>query len=218
MLTDQQLINRLTQAQVKHLLHQGSQLWVLFEDDEYLWLTLDTVVQSIMAKRNPTQLLFNYHRQLIQYLPTQFNSMIELGLGGGSLARYLLQQNPQLDYTCIELSRLAIDWFQQYFNPQCAPVTLVHNDAATALVQQTQADVLLCDLFSDFGSPDFLFKAEFYQVCLTKFRQTMIINLLPRTEDELAQVIHLCQQVGLQPSQVIKLENMRNHLIILNKN
>ncbi|MFO6423420.1 spermidine synthase [Motilimonas sp. KMU-193] len=217
MLTDQQLINRLTQAQVKHLLHQDAQQWVLFEDQEYLWLTLDTVVQSIMAKAEPAQLMFNYHRQLIEHLPANFNSIIELGLGGGSLIRYLMQRHPQLNYTCVELSTIALDWFSQYFNPTQHPVTLIHGDAATELAQLPQADVLLCDLFSDFGSPACLFKTAFYQLCHRKFSQTMIINLLPRTPDEITQVVSLCQQAGLQPSRIIKLENMRNHLIIINK-
>ncbi|MCE2572698.1 spermidine synthase [Motilimonas eburnea] len=217
MLSDQQLINRLTQAQVKHLVHQDGQQWVLFEDQEYFWLTLNTVVQSIMAKAAPAQLIFNYHRQLVKHLPKQFNSMIELGLGGGSLIRYLLQQNSRLDYTCVELSPLAIDWFSQYFNPAGHPINLIQGDAATQLAQLPSAEVLLCDLFSDFGSPACLFELDFHRLCQTKFTHTMIINLLPRTMEELSQVVRLCQQVGIAPSQVIKLENMRNHLIILQK-
>lgn len=215
MLSDHELINRLSQAQVRHLVHQDEQQWVVFEDDEYFWLTLDTVVQSIMSKNQPEALQFGYHQTLLPYLPAQFDSIIELGLGGGSLVRHLYQRHPNITYTCVEKSQQAIDWFHAYFNPQQCPVNVLAADANLVLPRLTPADVLLCDLFSDFGSPAFLFQPEFYQTCADKFTDTLIINLLPRSQAELDRVTQLTTQQFEQVPDIVKVENMLNHLIVI---
>ncbi|MDO6526120.1 hypothetical protein Q4519_10545 [Motilimonas sp. 1_MG-2023] len=217
MLSDYELINRLSQAQVRHLVHQDDKQWVLFEDHDYLWLTLDTVVQSIMSKTEPSKLMLGYHHALLPHLPHHFESIIELGLGGGSLIRYLCDRQPDLKYTCIEQSQQVIDWFNDYFNPSQCQVKVLAADACAAITELAPADVMLCDLFSDFGSPAFLFDPAFYQACASKFSDTLIINLLPRQQDELDAVILLVTQQFKQTPQVIKVENMRNHLIVINK-
>ncbi|MCE2593940.1 hypothetical protein K6Y31_03820 [Motilimonas cestriensis] len=218
MLSDYDLINRLSQAQVRHLVHQDDKQWVLFEDHDYLWLTLDTVVQSIMSKAEPSKLMFGYHHTLLPHLPHHFESITELGLGGGSLIRYLCEKQPDLKYTCIEQSQQVIDWFNDYFNPSHCQVEVLAADASVAIADLAPADVVLCDLFSDFGSPDFIFQAKFYQNLRSKFNDTLIINLLPRNQSELDIVIQLSTQQFGQSPEVIKVADMRNHLIIIRNN
>lgn len=213
---DKHLITDLQHAQLMAYRQTPHGPVAIYQDNEYLWLSQDQQVQSVMAKQQPSALLFSYQQKIVEQLPKTFSSLLELGLGGGSFLRYLLAASPSLEYRCIEHNPALIDWFAEYFNPLQQTANILLQDAMTALAQQPVCDVLLADLYDDNGSPAFLFDADFYLACKAVVQKQLIINLLPRDEQQLNQAIGLMQDTFQQPATVTPFAGMKNRLLILN--
>lgn len=113
-----QLAKHIRQGKIIHY-HQGEESLSVSENLHYRWLSFDQVVQSVMLKRLPWRLTLPHQTALM--LPLLFiqpNCIVEFGLGGGNLARFLRHYLPRLQLYSIENSATVIECFNQYFNPQ----------------------------------------------------------------------------------------------------
>jgi len=130
------------------------------ENNHYRWMAFNDVVQSVMHKRKPWQLTLPH--QITLLLPLLFfkpNRIIELGLGGGNLTRFLQHLSPDVILTTIEHSQHVIDCFSQYFNPEEAVLDIICADGMTWLNQQSisnhknKFDWVICDVYQskEFG-------------------------------------------------------------------
>jgi len=155
----------------KHI-QQGSLLYFNCEDDaisvseneHYVWLAFGDVIQSVMLKRKPYQLTLPHQSAML--LPLLFfkpKEIVELGLGGGNLSRFLKHLDTELTIQSIECNKTVITCFDRYFNPENISIQ-VHCDRSENWLLQNQAaaiatlDWLVCDI---------------YQTQLADFSQTM---------------------------------------------
>jgi len=144
-----QLAKHISQGQIIHY-HQGNELLSVSENQYYRWLCFDQVVQSVMLKRLPWRLTLPHQTALM--LPLLFiqpNKVVELGLGGGNLARFLRHYFPQLQLYTIESSSAVIDCFDQYFNPQLQGFNLQCSSALDWIYhnKSLNADWIICDIY-----------------------------------------------------------------------
>lgn len=178
------------------LIHQdnveGSVLKVK-ENDEYRWFEYGgEVVQSLMCKTTPQKLLTPVSQSLLLFLlwkPSPLK-VLNLGLGGASIERYLASI-PNVDITSVESSQAIINMAERHFElPKRVNVVC---DKAEQFVYQhndkghIKYDVVVCDLFIEEKSPDFLFKDDFYsQVnAITTDKAVLMINLQAETNEQL---------------------------------
>jgi len=143
------LIKHIQQGQLTYL-SQSDELISVSENNHYRWLAFDDVVQSMMLKRQPWQLTFPHQISLLS--PLLFfrpKHVVEFGLGGGNLARFLLHYLPDLTLDTIEYSQEVIDCFTNYFNPQSAKVNLHHYTALDWLHynKRIKPDWFICDIY-----------------------------------------------------------------------
>ncbi|WDE04715.1 hypothetical protein SG34_025875 [Thalassomonas viridans] len=120
-----------TQFQQEKLLYfnQGQEAISVYENSYYRWLNFSGILQSLMLKSRPWQLTLPHHNTLL--LPLLFyrpKQVIELGLGGGNLLRFLKKVMPAIDLISIEYQQSVIDCFQHYFNPEDRSSILIHAD------------------------------------------------------------------------------------------
>ena len=88
------LVKHIQQGQLIYFTQNNDSISVS-ENQHYRWLTFDNVVQSMMLKRQPWQLTFPHQISLLS--PLLFfkpQEVVEFGLGGGNLARFLLHYLP----------------------------------------------------------------------------------------------------------------------------
>jgi len=143
------LAEHLSQGHILYLNH-NEELLSVSENNHYRWLAFDNVVQSVMLKCKPWQLTLPH--QIAMMLPLLFiqpQQVIEFGLGGGNLARFLRHYLPTLNLDTIEYSSAVIGCFEKYFNPQKQGFNL-HNNAALDWLhhnKKKQADWLICDIY-----------------------------------------------------------------------
>ncbi len=150
------LIKHIQQGQLTYL-SQSDELISVSENNHYRWLAFDDVVQSMMLKRQPWQLTFPHQISLLS--PLLFfrpKHVVEFGLGGGNLARFLLHYLPELTLDTIEYSQEVIDCFTQHFNPQSVNVNLHHQTALDWLHynKRIKPDWFICDIYQSSQSMD----------------------------------------------------------------
>jgi len=149
-----QLSKHVAQGKLLYL-SQGDEAISVSENEHYRWLAFthggtEQVIQSVMHKRKPYQLTLPHQTALL--LPLLFfrpTNIVELGLGGGNLDRFLTHLSADITLQSIEYSNTVISCFKRYFNPDNAIVNIQNNDSKQWLAQQgdNKPDWLICDIY-----------------------------------------------------------------------
>jgi spermidine synthase len=150
------LSKHIQQGQLTYFTH-SDELTSVSENKHYRWLSFDDVVQSMMLKRRPWQLTFPHQISLMSpLLFFQPKQIVEFGLGGGNLARFLLHHLPDLTLHTVEYSQEVIDCFTRFFNPQSVKVNLHHYSALDWLHhhKRIKPDWFICDIYQSSQSID----------------------------------------------------------------
>lgn len=200
-------------GQLTYWFHSQGPCLSVREDEHYRWLLLDQVVQSVCQKACP-EILCLPHQHLLQTLfPTHLNSILHLGLGGGDFVRWCHYRYPAIRQMAVDLNAEIVRLYQTYFQSE-ERIELAVADAFRFL-QETQSkyELVIIDLFADDGAPAALFRAETYQNLLKCVPASgrVIVNLLPRTSQEILQIQRLLRPWGEVAH--IQVAQYRNHLI-----
>jgi spermidine synthase len=143
------LAKHISQGKLLYFTH-GQDAISICENEHFRWITFEGVVQSIMHRRKPSLLTLPHH--LIIQLPLLFfrpDTVVELGLGGGNLARYVAQLDATISFISVEYNTEVIDAFEQYFNPDNIDITIINDRSENWLIhpQPAQVDWLVCDIY-----------------------------------------------------------------------
>jgi spermidine synthase len=192
------------------------------ENHCFRWIAFGDVIQSVMHKRKPW--LPTLPHQTIMLLPLIFfkpQNIIELGLGGGNLARFLSHLSDKISFTSVECNSVVIDCFEQYFNPQNAPISIIHNRAETWLMdkklskQHTKSlDWLICDVYQQ-QLIDFKETINLLEVFMSSISSNTCLSInLPDAND---QEVNLCLTIlhQLQSNHRILYFHVPNYLNIV---
>lgn len=126
-------------------------------------------VQSAMRLANPDALELSYARSMMSFLLfARPRRMLQIGLGGGSLAKYIYRHLPRTSITSIEINAEVIAAARNFFflPPDDERLTVILGDGA-AYVADGQADFdgLILDAFDGHAQPDALASEAFYRDC-----------------------------------------------------
>jgi spermidine synthase len=211
-----QLAKHLAQGRLVYLSQQQDAI-TISENDSYRWMAFSDVVQSVMHKRNPWQLTLPHQVALL--LPLLFFKpirIIELGLGGGNLTRFLQHLSIEIVLTTIEHSQCVIDSFEQHFNPKKEDIDIIFADGITWLAQQNASDIdwIICDVYQS---------QELGFDCIVKQLETLTSKLDPQAclsinlPDISDHDINLCLTIlqQLQSNHHITYFNIPNYLNII---
>lgn len=211
-----QLTKHLAQGRLVYLSQQQDAISVS-ENDYYRWMAFSDVVQSVMHKRKPCQLTLPH--QIAIMLPLLFfrpSRIIELGLGGGNLTRFLQHLSSDIKLTTLEYSQQVIDSFHEHFNPEQVDLDIVCADGMTWLIEQdaTELDWIICDVYQ---SQEFGFDAIIKQLeTLTdklNSQSCLSINLPDISDSDINLCLTILQQ--LKPDHHITYFNIPNYLNIV---
>ena len=149
-----QLTKHIAQGKLLYMSH-GEERLSVSENAYYRWLAFkndqgEQIIQSVMHKRKPWKLTLPHQTALL--LPLLFfkpTNVVELGLGGGNLDRFLAHTCTNISIKSIEYSAIVIENFTRYFNPDQAQIEIIHSNSHHWLTQQGKAtpDWLICDVY-----------------------------------------------------------------------
>ena len=148
-----QLAKHVAQGKLTYL-NQDKEAVSVSENEHYRWLAFtcnkdEQVIQSVMLKRKPWKLTLPHQTALM--LPLLFfkpSNVVELGLGGGNIQRFLNKVSTEITLQSIEHNSVVIDCFNKYFNPQNNQVNVIFSDSKHWLQHNNiNFDWYICDIY-----------------------------------------------------------------------
>ena len=129
----------------------------------------DIDIQSRMSVARPDELQFEYTRLMMGVLlfHPQPQSILMVGLGGGSLAKFCYKHLPHAHITVVEINPHVIALRHSFCIPDDdARFRVVQMDAAEYMAHTEQKfDVVFADGFDQHGLPEQLCSTQFYDDC-----------------------------------------------------
>ena len=163
------------------------------ENSQFRWLMFGNgVVQSAMSRTEPHRLVLPYTSSMLA--PLIFNHgprrVLSLGIGGGSLIRYLRATFPIMELIACDWSPAVVEIAKQYFG-QPEPdehFQIEVTDARELLVRAANQDIILVDVFDEAGMPQWIDSLNFLRACAGALSDDGIvaINLMPNDNTALA--------------------------------
>ncbi|TXH75277.1 polyamine aminopropyltransferase [Thiobacillus sp.] len=147
-------------------------------------------IQSAMRVNRPWDLELAYTRAMMGFL--MFNPMpqdvLMIGLGGGSLAKFIRKQRPQTHVTAVEIDPRVVAAARTHFElpPDDATLSVVEADGALYVRQHPcSADVILLDGFDAGNQVEALATQTFYAACrrVLKPGGILVVNLWGRDSE-----------------------------------
>ena len=147
-------------------------------------------IQSAMRVNRPWDLELAYTRAMMGFL--MFNPMpqdvLMIGLGGGSLAKFIRKQRPQTHVTAVEIDPRVVAAARTHFElpPDDATLSVVEADGAVYVRQHPgSADVILLDGFDAGNQVEALATQTFYAACrrVLKPGGILVVNLWGRDSE-----------------------------------
>ena len=135
------------------VIDDGNHRRLSFGDDDF---------QSCMVKQAPLQLQFDYLRAMVlaallqphtQPNAAAPNQVLLLGLGAGSLARFLHHYFPAIHLSVVELRQLVITVASQFFDlPDCPRLEVIQDNAADFLAyDNNHYTLVMSDIYTEEG-------------------------------------------------------------------
>ena len=165
----------------------------LHRNSQTLSLSLDSsLIQSCMSLSDPDELVLDYTRTMMGFLllnPAP-RTVLMIGLGGGSMLKYLYRHLPDASMTVVEINQEVIDMRHDFHIPHDDErLQILCADGATFVAKAPQRyDVILVDGFTGEGMPDALCSRSFYQHCKDALHPDglLIANVQADTQQTLA--------------------------------
>lgn len=138
----------------------------ILEDDLLRYLILDRTIQAVMWRADPVELFLPYTQLMtagLAFHPEPRRGLM-LGLGGGSLAKWLAARWAELDLTVVEVDPSVVRTAGRYFGYSPPAQHHVHVQDARAFLRRidTRYDVIWLDVFARHLIPFHLTTREFF--------------------------------------------------------
>ena len=156
----------------------------VYEDERTLAMHFDMgSTQSRMRRADPWALELDYTRTMMGFLLVQPApaSLLMIGLGGGSIAKYVYKHLPGCDITAVEINPHVIAMRDTFRVPRDDHRFRVTCDDGSAFIRQVprRYDVVMVDGFTYDGQPEALCTPEFYAHCRSSLNPNglLVVNL-----------------------------------------
>jgi len=135
--------------------------------------------QSCMDIFQPSRLVLSYTRAMMASLlfQPQPQKILMIGLGGGSIAKFLLQHYPDCSVDIVEIRADVVKIAHTYFNlPEDERMQIFIDDASRFLRNQNgryqQYDLIFIDAFNHDGVSESIKSFEFFEHCAERLNET----------------------------------------------
>ncbi|GGA86461.1 SAM-dependent methyltransferase [Neiella marina] len=205
---------------IVRLVRQGDHCIKVKENDQYRWLEINGIMQSLMKLNEPASPPLPPHQAISQiFPPTQGSGVaLELGLGGGTMQRYFARHRPNWQLTSVEIDPLILELFREHFAPQQSNNKSILERAERIITRFDDNSVngLIIDICTDEGLPEFLSDRYFWLEVerVLAPNPTVAVNLIPKDEQEWLRVTDLMRAILSVPLGWIQIPNHLNMLVV----
>lgn len=208
-------------GQLVHIAQDNLGVLEVIDDHSTRSLYFGTLArQSSMSHTDPVQLVLSYTRSMLAGLlfSPQPERILIVGLGGGSLLRFLVHHYPEAEITVVEYRQSVIDIAKRYFQlPDSDRVTLVCQDCASFVHGEpgSQFDLILLDAFDSGGIHPDVVCGDFLRACHRRLQPEGVIALnLWNTDRAACRANIRCFEAALSQRALRLPVEARNNLIV----
>jgi len=185
------------------------------------------ILQSTMLLADPNTLYLEYSQAMMCALLFQPAPAVVLlvGLGGGSLVKFLLEFCPRTKIDVAEINRDVIRVAREYFLlPESDRLRIMHTPGETIVAEQLSArcsyDLILVDAFDDSGPARPLLEEHFLENCrcLLARRGVFAMNLWNRPSDNFPAILATLENLFGQRLHRLLLDNYHSNAIVFGFN
>ncbi len=144
----------------------------------------NATVQSAMRLNAPFELELTYTRGMMCFLlfGEQLRDVVIVGLGGGSLPKYIHRHLPQMRVTVVELNPAVLNAARSHFHLPADDerLNVVLGDGTVYIREHASSmDALMLDAYDSDGLPSALSSQEFYDSCFDALTPDgiLVVNL-----------------------------------------
>ena len=157
----------------------------VYEDELRRYLAFDAKLkQSCVHKQRPHELLYEYTKAMalaLAFTPVVKRCFIG-GLGGGSLAHFLLKYYPEVNVTALEYRAQVVKLAREYFYlPRSSHLDIHETDLKSYLGSKSadSFDVMMLDLYTADGMHEQQKNVKLYKRCFKRLspQGVLVINL-----------------------------------------
>ncbi|MFM9835983.1 MAG: polyamine aminopropyltransferase [Methylophilaceae bacterium] len=148
-----------------------------------LHLGSDTI-QSSMIVKDPFALALNYSRGIMCFLlfSSQIKTVLTIGLGGGSVTKYIYKYCPEIAQNVVEINTQVITVAKSHFYvpENDARLNLIEGDGVQYLLDNRAShDCVIIDGFDSHGIPENFCTQDFFDSCFEALKDNgiFVINL-----------------------------------------
>jgi precorrin-6B methylase 2 len=170
------------------------------EYDSLRWIrSPDGTIQSVMLLQEPAYPVFSYIQALLCSLlfKPQPRTLLNLGLGSGSIERFVLSQLSTIRVVSVEIESGIIEIAKKYFHVPSSH-TVIQLSAHNFLKNnQDHFDILISDVVTGKGVASSQLSPGFILHAARALNQdgVFVTNLIPRSESEVVEVLILIRKV-----------------------
>jgi spermidine synthase len=209
-------------ARLLHRTGNAPGAFLVYEDARYRWLENDDgTLHSVMDRRSPERLVLPYTAAMMAgllFLEAP-RSVLMLGLGGGSQARFLRHTYPDSRITAWESDTAVIDIARRHFDlPDDGESFGVINDDARQAIAMDGApvDLILQDLFGAAGMSPWMRDTALHDGCRQRLAENgvLVSNFWVDPDDEFFAVMNGVQTAFENRTLVLAVPGYRNFVVL----
>jgi spermidine synthase len=194
----------------------------VYEDERYRWLqTRDGTLHSLMDRRAPARLLLPYTAAMMAGLlfVDAPGSVLMLGLGGASQARFLRRHFPDTLITAWERDTEVVEIARRDFGlaEEDEGIHIVTDDARSVIdFDGPPADLILLDLFGAGGMSPWMREAGIYKSCRRHLARdgVLVANFWIDEDDEFLDVLNGIQRAFEEHTLLLAVPGYRNFVVL----
>lgn len=187
------------------------------ENGRYRWLLAgDGTLQSAMDRRSPERLVLPYTAAMMAALlfVDDPRSVLMLGLGGGSQARFLRHHFPDASITAWEQDEAVAAIARRHFGMHGDDAVRIVTEDACGIVDLVgpAVDLLLLDLFGTGGMSPWMREGRLYKGCRRRLAPGGVLaaNLWVEPDDEFLRVLDGVQNAFGERTLLLTVPGYRN--------
>ena len=166
----------------------------IYEYDGLRWIRFaDGSIQSVMLLDEPAYPLLSYIQGLICSLlfSRRPNKLLNLGLGSGSIERFILSQFAEMELVSVEIDAQLIELTKQHFHIPSNHRVIQMPAQHYLEVNQENFDILVSDVYPSQESANSYLSADFIMHAARGLNKQGVfaVNLLPSSKSEVVEVL-----------------------------
>jgi len=194
----------------------------VYEDDRYRWMQTPVgTLHSLMDRRAPERLVLPYTAAMMAgllFLDAP-GSVLMLGLGGGSQARFLRHHFPDTPITAWERDAEVVAIARRDFGlgEEDDGVRIIIDDARSVIdFDEPAADLILLDLFGAGGMSPWMREADIYKRCRRHLTRhgVLAVNFWIDEDDEFLEVLNGIQRAFEERTLLLAVPGYRNFVVL----